>query len=193
MANERRWAAVTQSFTVSGTIVGVIRVVTAAGFKVKARVIIQSDTQTQKEYEIKSIPNKTTIEVGSVGKDIDERVDISSYLIADNAIITQPRQKRPPIGPGEIDRATYEEEPIVARRSHLVDDYGNGYTDNNPVPVKSVQLFTKPYDAITVLYPSLIQEIYQSRIGGITGVIQEVCTVNYVDDTKDFILNVARV
>lgn len=56
----------------------------------------------------------------------------------------------------------------------------------------NVTLFTQPYDAITATYPTTTQEVYQSRIGGIGGTVQQTVTVNYTDTTKDFILNVAR-
>ena len=135
MASERKWNSVTQLFTADGTINGVVSVASANRFKVKARVIIQSNTQIQAAFEVKNIPNKTTIEIGPVGKDIDERSDLSMYLLVDAAVITQPRQKRPAIGPGEMDRASWEEEPTVARRVFPVDEYGDGYTPTNPLPV----------------------------------------------------------
>jgi hypothetical protein len=74
---------------------------------------------------------------------------------------------------------------------------GDPATDNilsieNDGSIKTVQLFNEPYDAITATYPSPTQEIFQSRIGGITGVVQQTVTVNYTDTSKDFILNVAR-
>lgn len=65
--------------------------------------------------------------------------------------------------------------------------------NTEPVSVKSIQLFTKPFDAITATYPSPTQEVYSSRIGGISGTIQEVATVNYTDATKEFLLNAFRV
>jgi len=137
MASERKWLSVSQVFTANGTINGVISVASASNFKVKARVIIQSSTQNQAAFEVKNIPNKNTIEVGPIGKDIDERSDVSMYIVADLARITQLKQKRPAIGPGEIDRAVYEEEPIVARRVFPVDEYGDGYTTDNPFPVEA--------------------------------------------------------
>jgi hypothetical protein len=83
---------------------------------------------------------------------------------------------------------------------HFQDDsiaIGDPNSDNilaieNDGSIKTVQLFNEPYDAITALYPSPTQEIFQSRIGGIGGAIQQTVTVNYTDNTKDFILNVAR-
>lgn len=61
------------------------------------------------------------------------------------------------------------------------------------VEVTSIQIFTKPFDSITATYPSTTQEVYESRVGGIAGTIQETVTVNYTDTTKNLILNVARV
>ncbi len=63
---------------------------------------------------------------------------------------------------------------------------------NKDGSVKTIQLLTLPFDAITATYPSGTQEIYQSRIGGITGTVQQTLTVNYTDTTKYQILNVAR-
>lgn len=54
-------------------------------------------------------------------------------------------------------------------------------------------LFTLPYDAITVQYPSVTQEVFQSRVGGITGTVIQTVTINYTDSTKNFILNAARI
>ncbi len=56
----------------------------------------------------------------------------------------------------------------------------------------SNRLFSKPYDTITVTYPSPTQEIYVSRIGGISGTPQQTITLNYVDSTKNQMLNVSR-
>lgn len=63
---------------------------------------------------------------------------------------------------------------------------------NSDGSIKTVQMFTLPYDAITVTYPSTTQEVYQSRVGGTSGVVQQTVTVNYTDITKNFLLNVAR-
>lgn len=63
----------------------------------------------------------------------------------------------------------------------------------NTTAVKTVQLFTKSYDAITVTYPSGTQEVYISRTGGVAGTVQQTATVNYVDSTKANLLNVAVV
>lgn len=69
---------------------------------------------------------------------------------------------------------------------------GNILAVNTDGSVKTVQIFTKAFDAITATYPSTTQEVYSSRIGGIAGTIQETVTINYTDTTKNFILNLAR-
>lgn len=60
-------------------------------------------------------------------------------------------------------------------------------------PIQTIQLFTKPFDAVTVTYPTGVQEVYVSRVGGIGGTVQQTATVNYVDSTKVSLLNVAVV
>lgn len=56
----------------------------------------------------------------------------------------------------------------------------------------NVQLFTKQYDTITVLYPTLVTDEYKSRVGGVSGSIQETVTVTYTDATKNDITSVVR-
>ncbi len=46
------------------------------------------------------------------------------------------------------------------------------------------QLVTKPFDAGTVLYPDSVTEVYQFRLGGITGGIVQTVTLVYTDSTK---------
>lgn len=56
----------------------------------------------------------------------------------------------------------------------------------------AIGLFTLPYDAITVTYPSATQEVYVSHTGGIAGPIVQTVTVNYTDASKVSLLNAAR-
>lgn len=64
--------------------------------------------------------------------------------------------------------------------------------DFNTDPIQTIQLFTLPYDSITATYPSTTQEVFKSRVGGISGTIQQTVTINYTDTTKNFIMNIAR-
>jgi hypothetical protein len=58
--------------------------------------------------------------------------------------------------------------------------------------VNNVQLFDMKFDTITATYPLATQEVYQSRVGGISGAVQQTITINYTDATKNLILNVVR-
>lgn len=58
--------------------------------------------------------------------------------------------------------------------------------------INNVQLFDMKFDTITATYPSGTQEVYASRVGGISGSIQQTITINYTDATKNLILNVVR-
>ena len=64
--------------------------------------------------------------------------------------------------------------------------------DVNVIDQQQIGIFTKAYDAITATYPTSTQEIYQSRVGGSGGTVQETVTVNYTDATKNFITTVVR-
>lgn len=153
MAIERFWREVSEPFAANGTSNGVITVDDSEGFKVKAEVVISATSLPNLTIEIKDIPNRHTIVVGPKGPEMSSRVDLSLYTTASNSKIVQPRQKRPSIGPGEIDRATYEEEPIVARRIISVDEFGDLYGTSNPIPVSIYNSFVKvPYDDIVLGY-----------------------------------------
>jgi hypothetical protein len=93
------------------------------------------------------------------------------------------------ITPGGADLEIHYEDDSIA----IGDPNSNNILAiNNDGSVKTVQLFTLPFDAITATYPSDTQEVYKSRIGGITGTVQQTLTVNYTDSTKLVFLNVAR-
>lgn len=74
-----------------------------------------------------------------------------------------------------------------------ISDGTNTLDINTDGSIKTVQIFTLPFDSITATYPSATQEVYQSRIGGVSGTVQQTVTINYVDSTKNLILNLARV
>lgn len=63
--------------------------------------------------------------------------------------------------------------------------------DLHTTPIKTIQVFTKPWDAITAAYPTTTQEVYQSRVGGVGGTVQQTATINYTDATKNFLQDVS--
>jgi hypothetical protein len=72
-------------------------------------------------------------------------------------------------------------------------DYQLLVNSDGSIDTRGVQLFTLPFDAITATYPSSTSEVYQSRVGGISGSVQQTLTLNYVDSTKAQLLNAAVV
>lgn len=133
---EKRFAAIpAQSFTAAGTTAGVITVADSTLFKVKQQVTVSASGQlTLSNLEVKSVLTTTTLVVGPQGGSINTFVDVSSYGVANSASILANEQKRPIIPVDELTRASYEEEPVVAQRSILVDKLGRVYDQNNPLP-----------------------------------------------------------
>ncbi len=137
MANERKWFAVSALFAADGTLQGKIIVPDVAGFYVKSQVRIVSNTQSPQLLEIKRIEGTTDIYVGRPGESIDDRVDMSAYILADSAQIILNEQRIPTIKAEDIQQAIYAREPIVALRNILVDRYGRYYDASNPLPVNA--------------------------------------------------------
>lgn len=136
MAIERWWKAIpAQSLTQDGNTGGDVYIADACLFYVKQQVVLSASGQPDLTCEIKRICGPTRIMVGEKGKGIRNVIDISVYTVAGGATIRAAEQGRPPIKPQDIDRATYEEEPTVARRVFNVDKCGNPYTKDNPFPV----------------------------------------------------------
>ena len=136
---EKRWAAVLpQSFIANGTVDGEIKVSDSSLFKVKQQIIVKSNSiPSRNDLEIKRITDVNTVYVGLQKNNIDHRQDMSLYLVADGATIEAIEQKRSSVPEQEIERLTYEEEPVVARRVVIVDPLGKIYNNENPIPVNA--------------------------------------------------------
>jgi hypothetical protein len=125
-------------FTANGTADGLVTVADARDFFVKQKVHIKSNTlPNPKQLEIKRFVTNNSFKVGPIGDNIRAITDISAYLVADSATISADEQDRPGIKPDEIQRATYAEEPIVAKRVIMVDEFGNYYNSTNPLPINA--------------------------------------------------------
>jgi hypothetical protein len=125
MAKEKNWEAVAPvSFTADGQANGVITVEDTCKFRAKQIVRIGSDTQSIQEFEVRTVLSETEMTVGKKGTRFDCLEDMTPFLVADNAEVSALQQLRPKISPDETLRYSYEEEPIVARRSVLVDQLG---------------------------------------------------------------------
>ena len=132
---KKRLSVPPRLFTANGDSNGTVTVLDTRGFFVKQRVQIQSDTLQPQEFEIKRFLSPTTFKVGPRGKSITTYSDISEFLVSDNASISAVEQDRPGITKDEHERAVYAEEPIVAKRTVSVDEFGNYYNTNNRLPV----------------------------------------------------------
>jgi len=136
---EKRLLAVPpQALTVDGTTGGVVVIAESAFFRVGQDVILKSGNPAVSDLHlrIKRVINNSAIYLGDREKGIGHRVDVSAFTVADGATIESIEQKRPPVPEQEVERLTYEEEPVIARRVILVDKYGQKYETDNPLPVQ---------------------------------------------------------
>ena len=75
--------------------------------------------------------------VGPQTGNINSFTNLSAYTLALSAQVFANEQRRPTITADEFERATYEEEPTVAKRTILVDEFGNKITTANPLPTSA--------------------------------------------------------
>lgn len=140
MAFEKKWAPLPlTAFTSDGTDFGQIQVADAFKLKVKQIVYLKSNTQTTLKVQVKRVIDPVTFLVGRPGYSIDDRLDVSAFLVADSATVSNSEYlDRPTIGPEEYGRAVYEEEPTVALRTVMVDRGGRfiGSDPNSPFYVQ---------------------------------------------------------
>lgn len=139
MAIERKWVSVGPVLlTQNGSSDGVLTLTSTAGFKVKQQVILSSNTQPQLKLEVKRVISRTQLIVGErldTGS-LTNKADVSSYLVADLANLYAVEQPKSKLKPDDIWQAIYDQEPAVALRNVLVDQFGDYYTVDNPMPVQ---------------------------------------------------------
>lgn len=133
---EKQWLSVPpQLFIADGGPQGQIQVADTAGFKVKASVAIVCPSKPNLLLECKRVLSKTQMLVGAIGKNINDRTNLTGYTVALGAFVYQDSQDRVTIAPQDILQAVYEQEPTVAIRTTFIDKYGNFYDENNPLPI----------------------------------------------------------
>jgi hypothetical protein len=134
MIYEKRWKAVSpRTFTSSGTSLGVVSISSTKGFYVKQKVLVQQ-AGVSTAFQVQEVLSKTQLVLGPVGSDLKQVSDLSAYTTA--ATIRADKQTRPAIEAKEYERAVFEEEPVVAKRVVLVDEVGDKYAKDNPLPVQ---------------------------------------------------------
>jgi hypothetical protein len=137
ITEKRLYRVPPQSFIADGTVLGEISIADSSIFTVGHIVSVKSNTQPFKRFKVKRIPSSNIIILGEENTPIQQHSDLSAYLIADMAYVEAEEQNRPPIPQQEIERHTYEEEPVVARRVTLVDKLGNKFDGANRLPVEA--------------------------------------------------------
>lgn len=137
MAKERQYSRIgPKAFTANGTVKGQVTLSSTRGFKVNARVLITSSTQPPLDLKVKEVVSKNILIVAANASANTPPTDLSLYLVADGTTIEQPAQDRAVVPIDDQNRATYEQEPTLARRVINVDELGNPYNEDNPYPVQ---------------------------------------------------------
>lgn len=189
MALEKKLRSIPpQAFTSNGTFAGKLTVADSTIFRVEQQVLLRATGEQPLPLAVKDIPDLVTIIVGPANMPLSAVADISLYTTAKSATIEADRQVRPSVIDQDIQRATYEEAPVDARRTYPVDKIGKRYDDSNPFPVASQNsLIKKLYDELNVASmndcgdPTLIEVKYQTQL---------VATINIQYDADNNLTNV---
>lgn len=137
MAFERKWAAVPpQAFTADGNTFGFVTVADTAGFKVKQSAYLVDSSNNKLVVQIKKVLSSTKLVVGLVDQKLSswKPLNISTWTVVSGAAIGAEEQDKNNIPGDDHYKAIYEADPTVADRVVLVDQYGDIYSDTNPLP-----------------------------------------------------------
>lgn len=138
MAKEKKWPLVTTTpFTADGSQFGVVTVADTAGFKTKQIVYLLAPPLAPLSLQVKQVTSSTQMIVGPPDNRIvaNNFTNISAYTVSGNAMVGAAEQDKAAL-PTDKDHYTaiYESDPIVADRVIFVDEYGNFYNKDNPLP-----------------------------------------------------------
>jgi hypothetical protein len=138
MALEKAWGLVPpQLFTSDGTQFGEITVANTAGFKVKQTAYLKATGLPDLPVQIKRVLSSTLLVVGTVNNAQIAQwppLNVTAYTVARNAAIGAQIQPKSNPTVDDIMKAVYETDPTVALRVIFTDQYGNLYSDENPLP-----------------------------------------------------------
>lgn len=142
MAIEQKWPAVApQLFIADGGQYGIIKVSSAAGFKVKQKVVITAIGQNTIQAQVKRVMGPDTIVVGPFPTEqnkntLTARTDLTLYTVAASASIYAEEQDKVKLKPDDILQAVYRQEPGTTIGVEIDDQYGNpidSVRDNNGI------------------------------------------------------------
>lgn len=127
---ERTWPSVIQTpISITGW---KVTVATTAGIKVKQDATLSKPGQEPLEFEVKRVLNRTELLLGNKGQG---QPAVSGITQFDGGTLIINEQSRNKLGDSPILRAVYEEEPTIAIRTVMVDQFGEKYSDTNRLPV----------------------------------------------------------
>lgn len=133
---ERKWLKFQDlTLTANGTSRGLLTVENTEKLRVGQRIRLVADTLPELRLKVNRVISSTQFYVGPIDKSVSVRKDVSSYTIALNSKVKFDEQSRTDVDPKAHGRAMYEEEPIIAQRSVLVDKYGCIIDKNHPIDV----------------------------------------------------------
>lgn len=165
MAIEKRWSAIApRVFVANGSSIGKITVASTRKFKTKQEITVTATGEDSLPLEIKRVLSKTELIVGPRKTPLDQFTDLSAYTTAKSAAISALEQYRPSIPAQEHERAVYEEEPVVAKRIYLVDDIGESFNEDNPLPVLATISDNAPTTVYVYRVPYPTADVEMSQI-----------------------------
>ena len=172
MAIEKKWLAVPpRLMTADGTTLGVITTTSTRNLRVKMAVVLQAPAIPPTRLQVKKVLSQTQFIVGpfpdtnTQGKAGLKTVsDVSVYTVAAGSFwLTEEQDKSIPKS-DDIDQAVYEQEPVVAKRTISVDEFGNFYNEDNPIPSVNVGSGAdKPWDDLLITRDPVTQDITKTE------------------------------
>lgn len=179
MALERRWTGILPTlFIANGSAYGIVTIADTAGYRVKGKAVISATGLPALEVQIQRVLSSTQMVVGPVGSvpQPNNFTNIGLYTVALAASIAFPEQDKNKIRPDDIEQATYEADPIVARRVVPVDEYGNFYNDQNPLPTAFDG--TVNIGDVSILDPTSKVPLHINNDGSINVIIEDAGNVS---------------
>jgi hypothetical protein len=112
----------------------IITVTSTVGLKVRQIVTLKKTGIVAKNYVIKRVLSDTQLQIGLIDPQFNRLENPTEY---DGGSLEMYEQERNKMGSELIIRAVYDEEPTVALRNVLVDEFGRYYNSNNFFPIIS--------------------------------------------------------
>lgn len=150
--HERIWVSIPPVLlTAQGGAQGKIKVTDTVNFRVNMIVSIGDPVLPYLQLKVKRVDSPTDIILGPVDKSVGSKdfVDLSAYGVTSFLFAQEQTKKHP--STKEIDESTFEQEPVLARRSVIVDEYGRIIGQDNPLNVTgNISVTSQKYDDVVL-------------------------------------------